>query len=311
MELIRGLHNLRPHHRGCALTIGNFDGVHRGHRAMLARLKERASALDLPAVVMLFEPQPSEYFAPERAPARLMRLREKLEILARLGLERVVCVRFDAQFAALSAEDFVQRVLLDTLGARYVLVGDDFRYGARRGGDFHTLTSAGREHGFEVARMGSFLLEGERVSSTAVREALMRGDIGKAARFLGAPYYVCGRVAHGDKRGRSIGFPTANIHLHRRNVPLDGVFVVEMRGVAEHPWPGVANVGVRPTVDGTRALLEVHLFDFAGDIYGRHVEIEFLHKLRPEQRFDSLEALKQQIALDARAARAYFAASGR
>jgi riboflavin kinase/FMN adenylyltransferase len=311
MELIRGLHNLRPHQRGCALTIGNFDGVHRGHREMLARLTERARALELPATVLIFEPQPFEYFAPERAPARLTRLREKLELFAGLGLDRVICARFDARFAALSAQAFEQQVLVEALGARYVLVGDDFRYGATRGGDFARLEAAGERYGFTVEQMGSFSLDGERVSSTAVREALGRGDLEKATRFLGWPYHVCGRVAHGDKRGRSIGFPTANIHLHRRNVPLEGVFVVQMHGIAEQPWPGVANVGVRPTVDGSRALLEVHLFDFAQDIYGRQVEIEFLHKLRPEQRFESLDALKRQIELDARAARDWFAASAR
>ncbi|MGE0080891.1 MAG: bifunctional riboflavin kinase/FAD synthetase [Thiohalomonadaceae bacterium] len=308
MEFIRGLHNLKAHHRGCALTIGNFDGVHQGHRAMLAQLKARARELGVPATVLIFEPQPFEYFAPERAPARLTRMREKLERFDDLGVDRVVCVRFDARFAALSADAFVQQMLLDALGVRHVLVGDDFRYGAGRGGDFASLAAAGARHGFGVERMESFVMEGERVSSTAVREALARGDLDKARRFLGWPYHVCGRVAHGDKRGRSIGFPTANIHLHRKNVPLEGVFVVQMHGVAERPWPGVANIGVRPTVDGTRALLEVHLFDFAQEIYGRQVEIEFLHKLRPEQRFESLEALKRQIELDARAARAYFAA---
>ncbi|MGA7800940.1 MAG: bifunctional riboflavin kinase/FAD synthetase [Gammaproteobacteria bacterium] len=308
MELIRGLHNLRPEHRGCAATIGNFDGVHLGHQAVLGQLSERAGALGLPTCVITFEPTPMEYFAPEKAPARLTRLREKLLALRRFSVDRVLCLRFDQRLAGLSPADFVRTVLADGLGVRYLVVGDDFRFGKGRQGDFPFIQRAGQEYGFQVVNMHTFNVDGGRVSSTRIRDALAGGDMAAAEKLLGRPYRMCGRVAHGDRRGRTIGFPTANIHLHRHATPVQGVFAVELFGLDREPVAGVANVGTRPTVDGTRTLLEVHLFDFDQDIYGRYVYVNFLRKLRPEMRFESFEALKEQIHQDAQAARAYFAA---
>jgi riboflavin kinase/FMN adenylyltransferase len=306
MELIRGLHNLRPEHRGCAVTIGNFDGVHLGHQAVLRRLKEGARALRVPAVVMLFEPQPLEHFRPEAAPARLMRLREKLTALREQGVDRVLCVRFNARFAGLSAEAFMERVLCDRLGARLVLVGEDFRFGAGRRGDIELLRAAGPELGFAVETAPTFALDGERVSSTRVRAALAAGELETAARLLGRPYRICGRVAHGDKLGRTLGVPTANIRLFRRRAPLHGIFVVELEGMEPRALPGVASVGTRPTVDGTTLLLEVHLLDFDRDIYGAQVAVEFRRRLREERRFESLEALRAQMRRDIEQARDYF-----
>ncbi len=311
MELIRGQHNLRPHHRGCVATIGNFDGVHLGHQTILAQLAEQAARLRLPRLVITFEPQPQEFFAgPNAPPARLMRLREKLQALDGLGIERVLCLEFDQRLAAMPAPTFVDELLVHGLGIRYLVVGDDFRFGHRRAGDFAMLVEAGQRHGFEVADNHSHILDGERVSSTRIRRALGQGDLELAARLLGRPYDMCGRVAHGDRRGRTIGFPTANIHLHRRVTPVYGVYAVLLSDPELRPWPGIANVGRRPTVQGTREQLEVHLLDYRGDLYGRHVKVDFLHYLRPEQRFESLDALRRQIQRDERAARAYFSARG-
>ncbi len=306
MELIRGLYNLRPGHHGCVATIGNFDGVHLGHQAVLGQLAEKGAELCLPTAVITFEPLSREYFAPQTAPPRLTRFREKLKALSRFSVDRVLALSFREHLAQLPAEEFIRRVLVDGLGVRYLVVGDDFRFGAGREGDFALLQAAGRRHGFEVVNMHTFRLGGERVSSTRIREALAHGDLDGAEQLLGRPYRMCGRVAHGDKRGRTIGFPTANIRMHRMIAPVDGVFAVEMFGITGEPVPGVANVGKRPTVDGTRSLLEVHLFDFDGDIYGRHVQVDFLKRIRPEKRFESFEALKVQIEKDAADARAYF-----
>ena len=307
MELIRGLHNLKPRHRGCAATIGNFDGVHRGHLAVLDQLREQATALGLPDTVICFEPTPQEYFAPRQAPPRLSRLREKLGVFRDHGVERVLCLRFGPRLAELDADAFIERVLVQGLGVRYLVVGDDFRFGKGRRGDFALLAEAGERHGFPVVATATFSVDGQRVSSTRVREALAAGDLALAERLLGRPYCISGRVAPGDRRGRDIGFPTANIHLHRVASPLRGVFAVRMLGVDDQPRPGVANLGTRPTVDGTHLVLEVHLFDFDGDLYGRHVDVEFVRRLRDERKFESFDALKEQIQLDARAARAVFA----
>ena len=310
MELIRGLHNLEPAHRGCAVTIGNFDGVHRGHQAVLDQLAGKARELGVPSLVMIFEPQPGEFFAPGRAPARLTRLREKLCALDVDAVDRVLCVRFDAGFAALSARAFVEDVLHRRLGARYVVVGDDFRFGHGREGRFEFLVQEGARLGFEVDRRNTFTVDGERVSSTGVREALGRGDLARARRLLGYHFNMRGRVAHGDKRGRSIGFPTANIHLHRLSTPVRGVFAVGVAGIAAAPWPGVANIGFRPTVEGGRKvpILEVHLLDFSGDVYGRHVRVDFLEHIRAEAQFGSLDELRAQIARDVARARDWHAA---
>jgi riboflavin kinase/FMN adenylyltransferase len=307
MELIRGQHNLHPRHHGGVATIGNFDGVHLGHQAILRQLAEQAAILKLPAMVITFEPQPQEFFALDTAPARLMRLREKLLALQPLGVERVLCLEFDQRLAAVPARTFIQELLVAKLGIRYLVVGDDFRFGQHREGDFELLRRVGLEHGFEVANTPSTIFNGQRVSSTRIREALAQGELALAEGLLGRPYSICGRVAHGDQRGRTIGFPTANIHLHRRITPLAGVYAVVMHGVGPQPAPGVANVGRRPTVNGVRDQLEVHLFDFQQDIYGRHVQVDFLMFLRPERRFESLDALRRQIQQDARQARSLFA----
>jgi riboflavin kinase/FMN adenylyltransferase len=307
MELIRGLHNLKPHHRGCVATIGNFDGVHLGHQAVIGQLAEKSQELRLPTLVMLFEPQPLEFFRPAEAPGRLMRLREKLQALRRYSVDRVLLCRFDARFAAMIAEQFIERILVHGLGVRYLVVGDDFRFGAQRRGDFAMLERAGRQHGFQVVNMHTFGIEGERVSSTRVRTALAAGDLEQAEKLLGRPYRMCGRVAHGNKLGRTLGIPTANIQLHRQTSPLHGIFFVEVFGLDREPLPGVASLGTRPTVGGTHMLLEVHLLDFDDDIYGRHVNVNFLHKLRDEQRFASIDELKAWIERDIAAARAYFA----
>jgi riboflavin kinase/FMN adenylyltransferase len=306
MQIIRGIYNLKPEHHGCVATIGNFDGVHLGHQAVLGQLAEKADELGLPLVVVTFEPQPQEYFRPEQSPPRLTRFREKVQALRRYAVDRVLVLRFDKAFSQQSPDAFIQDLLVNGLGVKYLVIGDDFRFGKNRAGDFAMLQAAGQQHGFEVVNMHTFALDEQRVSSTRVREALGRGDLNEAEKLLGRIYRMSGRVAHGDKKGRTIGFPTANIHLHRKAIPLRGVFVVELYGVTGEPVPGVANLGTRPTVDGLRTLLEVHLFDFDRDIYGAHVHVDFLRKLRDERRFESFEALQAQILLDAEQARAYF-----
>ena len=309
MRLIRGLHNLRDRDRGCVATIGNFDGVHLGHRSVFQRLLERGRALGLPATVITFEPQPMEFFNPDGAPARLTRLREKVAAIADDGIERIMLLEFGSRLAAMDARAFVDRLLVQGLGVRFLLVGDDFRFGHNRTGDFALLRSVGAEQGFEVENLHTIKHADERVSSTRIREALARGDLEQARHLLGRPYRICGRVAHGDKRGRTIGFPTANIHLHRRVSPVTGVYAVWVCGVGDDALPAVANVGKRPTVGGVDSRLEVHLFDFDGDLYGAHLQVEFWLKLRDEQRFESFNALKEQIARDAAAARQYLGAA--
>jgi riboflavin kinase/FMN adenylyltransferase len=290
----------------CALTIGNFDGVHRGHCALVDRVTARARELDLTSCVFTFEPHPREFFAGEAAPARLTRLRDKLELMAAAGVGRVHVARFDQRFAALSAQRFVEQVLVRGLATRWLLVGRDFRFGAGRKGDYAALEVAGARHGFEVESMPDVLFEGVRVSSSAVRAALKAGDLAAAERLLGHPYTISGRVAHGTKLGRSLGFPTANIVL-RRPPPLSGIFVVEVDGLG----CGVASLGRRPTVNPVPVpLLEVHLFDWDGDLYGEHLRVRFLKKLRDEQKYAGLDALKEAIAADAREAREYFANHG-
>ena len=290
----------------CALTIGNFDGVHRGHRALLERVKAKARELNVTSCVLTFEPHPREFFAGTAAPARLTRLRDKLELMAAAGVERVHVARFDARFAALSAAQFIEQVLVGGLGVRWLAIGRDFRFGARRAGDYAALQAAGKSEGFEVESMPDVLFDGVRVSSSAVRAALQAGDLAGAERLLGHPYTISGRVAHGAKLGRTLGFPTANIVL-RRPSPLSGIFVVEVDRFGR----GVASLGRRPTVNPVPVpLLEVHLFDRDGDLYGEHLRVRFLKKLRDEQKYQGLEALKEAIARDAREARDYFAIHG-
>ncbi|MBN4079295.1 bifunctional riboflavin kinase/FAD synthetase [Beggiatoa alba] len=306
MQIIRNLQNLKPHHHGCVATIGNFDGVHLGHQAVLGQLAEKADALNLPLTVVTFEPQPQEYFCPEQAPPRLTRFREKVQVLRRYAVDRVLVLKFNKAFSQQLPDAFIQNLLVNGLGVKYLVIGDDFRFGKDRAGDFAMLQAAGAKHDFEVVNMHTFALDEQRVSSTRVREALGAGDLNAAEKLLGRIYRMSGRVAHGDKKGRTIGFPTANIHLHRITAPLRGVFAVELFGIAGEPLPGVANLGTRPTMGGMKTLLEVHLFDFDGDIYGRHVHVDFLWKLRDEQRFESFDALKAQILLDAEQARSFF-----
>lgn len=306
MKLIRGLHNLGVAHRGCVLTIGNFDGVHRGHQALLTRLKAEGRARDLPVVVMVFEPQPLELFAGQQAPARLTPLREKVSLLAASGVDYLLCVRFDRHFAALTAKDFIRDLLVERLGVQYLAVGDDFRFGAGRQGDFLLLQEAGREYGFNVVSSHTFCEDGVRISSTAVRQALQNDDLPLAERLLGHPFTVSGRVVHGDELGRTIGFPTANLPMHRRISPVKGVYAVDVLGLDVSPLPGVANIGTRPTVSGLRLQLEVHLLDVERDLYGSHIDVVLRKKIRNEQRFASLDELKAQIAHDVVTARRFF-----
>ena len=306
MKLIRGIYNLKQQHRGCVLTIGNFDGVHRGHQALMAQLIAEGRKRNLPVVVMLFEPQPLELFAGEKAPARLTRLREKLRWLQRAGVDAVLCIRFDRQFAAYPAQRFISELLVEKLDARFLAVGDDFRFGAGREGDFLLLQKAGAEYGFEVISTQTFCDSGKRISSTAVRQALAQDDFAQAQQLLGHPFSISGRVVHGDALGRTIGFPTANLPLRRAVTPVKGVFAVEVLGLTAEPVPGVANIGTRPTVKGLRQQLEVHLLDTHMDLYGRHIEVVLKQKIRDEQRFSSLDALKEQIAKDVVTARQFF-----
>ena len=310
MELIRGKYNLRPGHRGCAVSIGNFDGLHLGHRAVLRRLTGQAGELGVPSLVMSFEPTPREYFLGDAAPPRLARFREKFAGLAEQGVDRLFSVRFDAAMAALEPADFIRDYLVDGLGTRYLAIGDDFRFGKDRRGDFATLQAAGREHGFAVEDMPTEVLDGIRVSSTAVRAALAAGDLGLATRLLGRHYGMTGRVIEGRRLGRTLGFPTANLRPGRRVLPVTGVFAVVVKGVGDRPWPAVANLGTRPTVDGTEPLLEAHLFDFDGDLYGRRITVEFVARLRDEQRFNDMQGLTAQMHRDAGLARRILADAG-
>ncbi|MEQ1976230.1 bifunctional riboflavin kinase/FAD synthetase [Xenorhabdus sp. SGI240] len=305
MELIRGIHNIRARHHGCVLTIGNFDGVHRGHQALLKHLKQEGQRLGLPTMVMIFEPQPLEVFAPDKAPARLTRLRDKIKYLAQNGVDYLLCVKFDKHFAANSPEAFVSQLLVEKLGVKFLAIGDDFRFGKNRRGDFHYLQQAGKQYRFDVASTDSFCDSGLRISSTAIRQALQSDDLALAEILLGHPYSISGRVVHGKQLGRTIGFPTANLPLKRLVAPVLGVYAVDVHGLGNNPLPGVANIGNRPTVAGQGLQLEVHLIDTQMDLYGHHIDVVLRKKLRNEQRFASLDALKQQIANDVVAARDY------
>lgn len=306
MQVFRGIPERAEH--GCVLTIGNFDGVHRGHQALLAKLSAKALATGLPAAVLTFEPHPREYFTHENRPKRLTSLREKIQLLEARGVDRLYIARFNKRFAGLTAEAFIEDVLIQGLGVRHLLIGDDFRFGKGRVGNFEMLRAVGETVGFTVEAMHTIDHEGERVSSSAVRAALAEGDMPHAARLLGRPYSISGRVLHGDKIGRTIGFPTANIQLKHRSPPLMGIYTVSVEGLADKPWPGVASVGVRPTInDAGRPSLEVHLFDWNTECYDAHLRVNFLRKQRDEERYDSLDALTAQIARDADEARAYFA----
>jgi riboflavin kinase / FMN adenylyltransferase len=303
MELVRGLHNIDKAARGCVLTVGNFDGVHLGHHQMIRAVKERAAQINVPAAVLVFEPSSKEFIDPDGAPARLTRWREKFVALAAAGVDRLVTLRFNDCMRAMSPQAFVHELIVEVLGARHVVVGHDFRYGSKACGTIETLREAGRARGFGVEEIAPFAIDGVRVSSTVVRDRLERGDFAGAARLLGRPYTMVGHVAHGRRLGRTLGFPTANLHLMRRKSPVWGISAVKVFGIGSSAVAGVASLGTRPTVDGTEPLLEVHVFDFDGDLYGRLIEVEFVAKLRDEAKFDSLDALVKQMNVDAAQAR--------
>jgi riboflavin kinase / FMN adenylyltransferase len=302
MELIRGLTNLRPRHRGCVVTIGGFDGLHLGHQALIARLQDEAGRLDRPTMLVSFEPMPREYLAPEAPPARLTTWRERWRHLGTMQLENVFLLRFGEGLRRLSGEDFAKLLARD-LNAAAVVVGHDFRFGRNGEATADSLAIDGKRWGFSVEIVSPVMLEGERVSSSGVREALGRGDFERARRWLGRPYSMIGRVVHGNHLGRELGFATANVRLHRRRAPLAGIFAVRVKGAGLQTLPGVASLGTRPTVGGIEPLLEAHVFDFSGDLYGCEIEVEFVAKLREEERFSDLDALTRQMHVDAAQAR--------
>lgn len=310
MELIRGLHNLREKHRGCVATIGNFDGVHLGHRQVLAQVKAKAQELGLPSVVITFEPQPREFFAGDKAPPRLTRFSEKYRLLQAEGMDRHLCLTFNERLRSMTAEQFVEELLLRGLAVEHFVVGDDFRFGCDRSGDYEMLRQAGERHGFTVVNTETFLSEEERVSSTRLRHVLEANDLVTAAALLGRPYTVSGRVMHGQKLGRQLGVPTANVRMHRFPCPLRGVYAVEVTGQTLKAQ-GVCNVGLRPTVCGQQPVLETHLFDFDKDIYGQLLTVEFKHFIREERKFDGIDQLKEQIFKDIEEVRAYFSRTSR
>jgi len=325
MQIFRGFHHpgIAP---ACALTIGNFDGVHRGHQAMLALLNSEARHRGIPSCVLTFEPHPRDYFArvarrPELAPARIATLRDKLSELAACGVDQCVVLPFDARLSSQLPDAFIDEVLVRGLGARYVLVGDDFRFGAKRAGDYAMLDAAGQARGFDVARMNSYEVHNLRVSSSAVREALSRGDMDGVAALLGRPYSISGHVVHGRKLGRDLGFRTVNLRFSHWKPAASGIFAVQVHGLADHPLPGVANLGVRPSLDpndanGGRVLLETHCLEWPAHLgpeggYGKIIQVDLLHKLHDELKYDSLAALQAGIARDCDEARAYFASTRR
>lgn len=311
MKVFRGLPPADVR-RPCALTIGNFDGVHLGHRALLARVVEAARHLGVDAAVMTFEPHPREFFAQMRgdnhhAPARVANLRDKLQALAETGVDRVIVERFNARFASLSPQAFIEEILVTGLQVKWLIVGDDFCFGAKRAGDFALLSEAGRHFGFAVVSLNSVLHDQVRISSSALRAALHAGNFPHARQLLGHPFSLSGRVLHGKKLGRTIGFPTLNLRIAHKRPALSGIFIVQVHGLGPQPLPAVASLGVRPTVeDNGRVLLEVHIFEFAAQCYGKLIRVEFLRKLRDEEKYVDLPTLRRAIAADAQAARDFF-----
>ncbi|MCY0964397.1 bifunctional riboflavin kinase/FAD synthetase [Parathalassolituus penaei] len=310
MRLLRGLHNIPDPFPGCAATIGNFDGLHRGHQALLSALHTVADQHGVPTLVLLFEPQPKEYFAPDKAPARLASLREKLQDLNADHVDYVLCLPFNHALRSMSADAFIEDILVKTLKIRHLIVGDDFRFGCDRKGDYQALASAGEQAGFDVQDSSTFLVAGERVSSTRVRAELAGHNLQGAADLLGRPYSMSGRVAHGRELGRTIDTPTANVLIRRKQLPIRGVFAVRVRHQETGDiWQGVANAGYKPSITKIpEPSLEVHVFDFNGNLYGQHLTVEFLFRIRGEQAFASLDHLRAAIAADKQAARDYFAA---
>ncbi|MES2036244.1 MAG: bifunctional riboflavin kinase/FAD synthetase [Pseudomonadota bacterium] len=316
MKVFRGLPNAASR-APCALAIGNFDGVHLGHQTLLARLRDAATRLGIEAAVMTFEPHPRAFFAQmlgdlSKAPTRIANLRDNMASLQAAGVDRVIVEHFNAHFASLSPQDFIEKVLVDGLHVKWVMVGEDFRFGAKRAGDIATLTEAGQRFGFTVETLPSVQNKGVRISSSAVRLALANGDFDEAEALLGHPYRISGHVVHGQKLGRTIGFPTLNLRIAHHRPALNGIFIVHVHGLSDQPLPAVASLGVRPTVDDSgRVLLETHVFDYSGHAYGKVVQIEFLKKLRDEEKFIDLPTLTAAINKDADQARAYFADSHR
>ena len=303
MELIRGLHNLRPRHRGCVLTVGAFDGVHRGHQEMIRVVREKATEYGVPGAALSFEPTPREYFARGTPPARLTRFRERFEAFERYGLDRFVCLAFNERIRGIDRDEFIEEVLWKGLGVKHMVVGHDFRFAREHGGTAETLRLAGPRYGFGVTEVPPFEIDGERVSSSLIRQTLDVGDMARAEKFLGRPYRITGKVIQGQKLGRKLGFPTANLRLHRRATPLAGVFAVRVSGCGLKEAPGVANLGTRPVVDGKELLLEAHVFDFQGDLYRRYVHVDFIARLRDELWFPDLDSLVVQMQKDAADAR--------
>jgi riboflavin kinase/FMN adenylyltransferase len=315
MKVFRGLPNAEAR-APCALTIGNFDGVHRGHQTLLAHVREAASRLGVDAAVMTFEPHPREFFAQlsgdqSRVPTRIANLRDKLQSLANAGVDRVIVEHFNAHFAALSPQDFIEKVLVQGLHVKWLMVGEDFCFGAKRAGNLATLIEAGKHYGFQVEALPAVLNDGTRISSSAVRSALAHGDFDHAKQLLGHPYAISGHVIHGKKLGRSIGFPTLNLRVAHKRPALSGIFVVQVHGLADQPLPAVASIGIRPTVDDSgRVLLETYVFDYSQQCYGKLIRVEFLKKLRDEEKYIDLPTLTDAIARDVEDARAYFKQTG-
>ncbi len=306
MQVIRGLVDLTRFVNGCVATIGNFDGVHLGHRAVIKKLSDKGRLLNLPVVVVFFEPQPLEYFRGDDAPSRLTRFREKVQKLRELPIDYVLVLRFDRALALQEPEEFIESILVKKLSIKYLVLGDDFRFGKDRRGDFGLLCDVASQYGFVVENTSSVNVNGSRVSSTMIRQNLLDGNLVAAGKMLGRTYSICGRVVHGEKRGRTLGFPTANVQLSRKNTPIQGVFAVTMTDVYGWRQKGVANVGRRPTIDQKESVIvETHLFDFDGDLYGKTVEIHFHKKIRNEIKFATIDALKAQIERDVQAAREF------
>lgn len=308
MRLFRGPRGLTLPPKGCVASIGNYDGVHLGHQAVLASLREKGKDLGLPVALVMFEPMPQEYFAKSAPPARLTRFKEKWPLLETAGVDWLVCLRFDKTLAELEAEDFINQVLVRGLGVKHLTVGDDFRFGRGRRGDFGLLTEIGRVQGFEVTDTASLMQDGERVSSSRIRSLLIEGDMAGAARLLGRPFSLSGHVMHGERLGRTLGFPTANLALGRKTSPLGGIFAARVQGAGDGVRNAAAYVGRRPAVGGVKLVLEVHLLDYTGDLYGRQLRVEFLERLREDRHFDSLDALRAQMQEDVQAARTRLAA---
>ncbi len=306
MQLIRGLHNLTQPIPASVVTIGNFDGIHLGHQHVLEQLKSAAVERQLPSIVIIFEPQPIEYFTPDKAPKRLARFREKLDYLKSKQIDYLLCLKFDRALAELYAEDFVTAILINRLNTQHLVIGDDFRFGKNRSGNFQFLLDAGQKFGFSVQNTDTLLIDGARVSSTRIRDCIQSDDFNQAAKLLGRPYTLSGKIAHGKKLGRELGFPTINIKMGDKTLIVKGIFAVSVKGIDNRVLPGVASIGTRPTVNGVDTILEVFILDFDQDVYGYSVDVEFLHKIRDEEKFDSLEELGLHIEKDTVKARQYF-----